>query len=294
MTDLDYPALWRSSNAASTACQWWFMFWVRVHLGLLATTGLVAAWNPTVPKTDQWVSGIVAGTMLAALLTGLGLKLAKLDDAWFRARAFAENAKGAAWRFMMKPKPAQQVDDEAEERNFLEELQQIRGRLPQIEKHLSAHDGGGDELTAKMREVRAMNTADRLALYRRYRLQDQIDWYRRKAKLNARAESKWFIAILAVEGLALVAAVVRLVESHEYNPTGAVAAVAACFVAWVQTKRFSDLSNTYGVASRDLNGLNTKADHVHDEAQLLAFVSEVEVAVSREHRLWVERRSAEA
>ncbi|CAG1008750.1 hypothetical protein PHYC_03610 [Phycisphaerales bacterium] len=291
MNDPDYPALWRSSNAASISCQRWFLVWVRVHLGLLGATGLIAAWNPIASATDRWVSGAVALTMFFALLTGLGLRVSKLDDTWFRARAFAENAKGAAWRFMTKPKPSTQPEDEAEEKNFLEELQQIRGRFPQMEKHLSAHDGDGAEITAKMREVRAMTVADRLTFYRQHRLMDQIQWYRAKAKVNAIAESRWFVAILAIEGLALVAAVVRMLSVHEYNPTGAVAAVAACFVAWVQTKRFSDLSNTYGVACRDLNGLNTKADHVHDEAQFQAFVNEVEVAVSREHRLWVERRS---
>lgn len=294
MTESDYPALWRSSSAASNACQWWFMFWVRFHLALLAVTGIVAAWTPSDPFDDKWASCIVVGTMLAALLTGLGLKLAKLDDSWFRARAFAENAKGAAWRFMMKPKPAVQSQDEDEEKNFLEELQQIRGRLPQIEKHLSAHDGGGSELTPRMREIRALGTLERLAIYRKHRLQDQIEWYRTKAKSNARAESRWFVLVLAVEGLAVGAAIARLLFPFDYNPTGAVAALAACFVAWIQTKRFSDLSNSYGVACRDLNGLNTKADHVHDETQLQTFVKEVELAVSREHRLWVERRSSDA
>lgn len=294
MTDEDYPALWKSSEAASRAAQRWFLLWVRLHLGLLVATGLVAAWNPTDPIADRWASGVVAGTMLAALLVGLGLKLAKLDDAWFRARAFAENAKGAAWRFMMKPKPTVAEENEAEEKAFLDELQQVRGRFPQIERHLSAHDAGGVELTPRMREVRVMNTVDRLDFYRLYRLRDQIDWYREKARSNARAESRWFVMIMVAEGLAIGAAVVRMLTTAEYHPAGAVAALAACMVAWVQTKRFSDLANTYGVACRDLNGLHTLAEHVHSEAQVQAFVGEVELAISREHRLWVERRSTVA
>jgi hypothetical protein len=292
MNGNDYPALWQASTNASAGCQRVYLFWVRLHLGLLAGTGVVAAWNPASVVADRGVAIAVGVMMLAALLIGLGLRIGKPDDAWFRARAFAENAKGAAWRFMMKPKPSDQAADEAEEKAFLEELQQVRGRFPQVERHLSKHDPGGEELTAKMREVRAMGLADRLAFYRKHRLQDQIDWYRKKAKINADAESRWFVIILVVEGLAIIAAVWRMMNTHEYNPTGAVAALTACFVAWVQTKRFSDLANTYGVACRDLNGLNTRAEHVHDEAQLQAFVDEVETAVSREHRLWVERRSA--
>jgi hypothetical protein len=264
---------------------------VRVHLGLLGATGLVAAWVPTGEKRDHIVSGTIALLMFAALIVGLVLRLAHMDDAWFRARAFAENAKGAAWRFMMKPKPTVVTEDEAEEKAFLEELQQIRGRFPQVERHLSKYDKGGKELTAKMREIRAMQIDDRLSFYLRSRLQDQIDWYRQKAKTNAEAESRWFALILIVEAVAIIAAVVRILTVHEYNPTGGIAAVAACCLAWTQTKRFSDLANTYGVACRDLNGLRTRAEHVHDEAAVQQFVAEVETAVSREHRLWLERRS---
>jgi hypothetical protein len=293
MTDADHPALWRSSSAAAQGCQWWFLFWVRVHLGLLAATGLVAAWVPADDKADHVVSGTIAFLMFAALIVGLVLRLAHMDDAWFRARAFAENAKGAAWRFMMKPRPSVVIEDEEEEKAFLEELQQVRGRFPQVEKHLSKYDRGGEELTAKMRNVRSLPIEERLTYYKQFRLQDQINWYRKKAKANANSESTWFALILVAEALAIVAAVIRILTLHEYNPTGGIAAVAACLLAWSQTKRFSDLANTYGVACRDLNGFRTRAEHVHDEVALQRFVSEVETAVSREHRMWVERRSGD-
>jgi hypothetical protein len=320
MKENDYPALWRSSTEAARAAQWWHFFWVRAHLGLLAATGLLAAWTPSVSvpdsngqrtleelataiaqteqghahavATDHVLSGLVAFLMFSALVVGLAVQLKPMDQAWFQARAFAENAKDGAWRFMMKPRPATQTEVEAEEKTFLDELQQIRGRFPQVEKHLSAHDGGGEELTPAMRDVRAKPVLERLAFYREHRLQDQIDWYRAKAKLNAGAESRWFVIVLIAEALAVVVATVRIFTASGYNPTGAIAAVAACFVAWRQAKRFGDLANTYGVACRDLNGLLTRAEHVHNEAQLSTFVEEVESAVSREHRLWVELRSA--
>jgi hypothetical protein len=227
--------------------------------------------------------------MFLALLIGLVLKMGGLDDAWFRARAFAENTKNAAWRFMMTPQPTDQADIEREERGFLEELQQIRGRFPQVEKHLSRFQDDGYEITTKMREVRALSTLDRLAYFKLHRLENQIGWYKKKAKMNATSEQRWFYAIIVADGLAVIFAVVRLLTDIEYNPTGGIAALAACLLAWTQTKRFSDLANTYGVASRDLNGLATRADHVHNEDELRAFVEEVDVAVSREHRLWVER-----
>ncbi len=294
MTAADLPALVRTSGAAAAGCQRWFFFWIRVQLGLIAATGLLSAWAPVDPDTDHYVSGLVALLMFLAFLVGLVLRLGRIDDDWFRARALAENGKSAAWRFMMRPRPPVLVDAEAEETVFLDELEQIRDRFPQIERHLSKYDGGGGEITEKMRQVKGLDCAERLAFYKQFRLQDQIGWYRTKAKINADAESNWSFALLAFEALAVVLAVVRILSIHEYNPTGAIAAIAACVLAWSQTKRFSDLANTYGVACRDLNGLLTRSDHVHDEQRLQALVAEVETAVSREHRLWVERRSAVA
>lgn len=289
MNHTDYPALYRCSDAASNSCQRWYMIALKSHLGLLAATGLIACWNPSLDEWEKAVSIGIALTMFLALLIGLVLKMGGLDDAWFRARAFAENTKNAAWRFMMSPKPADQADVEREEREFLEELQKIRDRLPQVERYLSQHQDDAREITEKMREVRALTTAERLEFFKEHRLQDQIGWYMRKAKMNAKSEQRWFYAIIAADGLAVIFAVVRLLIDVEYNPTGGIAALAACLLAWTQTKRFSDLSNTYGVASRDLNGLATRADHVHTEDELREFVEEVDVAVSREHRLWVER-----
>lgn len=289
MKPIDYPALYRCSDAASNSCQRWFMRAVKAHLILLAATGMIACWNPS---SDLWERAVAIGialTMFLALLVGLVLKMGRLDDNWFRARAFAENTKNAAWRFMMAPKPAEPYDDAQEERTFLEELQQIRNRFPQTEKLLCRHPQAGPEITAKMREVRSMATADRFEFFRKYRLRDQIDWYTKKSKLNAIAEQRWFYAIILADGLAVVFAVVRLLADVEYDPTGGIAALAACLLAWTQTKRFSDLSNTYGVARWDLNELESRADHVCGEDEVRAFVEEVDIVVSREHRLWIER-----
>ena len=142
-----------------------------------------------------------------------------------------------------------------------------------------------------MREARALPTDKRLALFNEHRVHDQIGWYMNKAKINARAEHRWFAAIIAADALAVAFAVIRLLSDSEYNPTGGIVAVAACLLAWTQTKRFSDLANSYGVAGRDLNGLATRADHVHSEEELQSFVDDVEQAISREHRLWIDKRS---
>ncbi|MFO0833736.1 MAG: SLATT domain-containing protein [Phycisphaerales bacterium] len=290
MNNADYPALWRSGDAASRTRQKTFLVLVRIHLSLLAATGLIAAWNPTDPLHEKIVSWSVAGTMLVALIVSFAIKQLKLDDAWFRTRAFAENAKEAAWRYMMHPPSAPDAGADPVRSAYLDTLQKIRERFPGLAKEIAAEGDTGAEITQRMQDVRAMSIADRCKLYLNDRIQDQLDWYASKAKVNAKAETRWFWFILAAEGTAVLAAIIRLTLVQEFNPTGGIAAMAACLVAWLQTKRFSDLANTYAVAALDLKMIKERYGQATTEETLFKLVDEAEAAISREHRLWVEKR----
>jgi hypothetical protein len=290
MTHEDYPALWRSGDAASRRHQKHFLLLVRIHLCLLAATGLIAAWNPSDPCNDKLVSWLVVATMLAALVVSFAIKQLKLDDAWFRTRAFAENAKEAAWRFMMQPCEGSGSGADDTRSAYLDTLQKIRGRFPGMDKEIATEGDTGAEITQKMQAARVMSIADRCKLYLQDRIQDQLVWYTDKARANAKAETRWFCIILALESLAVLAAIIRVSFAEEFNPTGGVAAIAACLVAWLQTKRFSDLANTYAVAANDLKMIKERYGQASTEDALHKLVDEAETAISREHRLWVEKR----
>ena len=290
MFDSDFPSLWRSSDAASVACQKRFLFMVRAHLSLLAATGLLAAWVPACPLYESIVSWMLAVTMLLALAVNFAIKLLKVDDAWFRTRAFAENAKGAAWRFMMRPTIGANDECDLAKQVFLDELDQVRRRFPQAVKEIAKHPMPGPEITEAMECVRKRSLKERAGIYHADRLQDQVSWYTRKAKFNFDAESKWFWIILGAEIVAVFLAFVRISLVRDYNPTGGLAAIAACCVAWLQTKRFSDLANTYSVASIDLKMIQERLGQVTVEEDLSKLVDDAENAISREHRLWVARR----
>lgn len=294
MKHADYPALWRSGDAASRTRQKTFLVLVRIHLTLLAATGLIAAWNPTDPLHETIVSWSVVGTMLVALIVSFAIKQLKLDDAWFRTRAFAENAKEAAWRFMMHPPSSSESGGDPIRSAYLDTLQRIRERFPGLAKEIAVEGDTGAEITQRMLDVRAMSIGDRCELYLHHRVQDQVDWYARKAKANASAETRWFWMILGAEGTAILAAIVRLTFVQEFNPTGGIAAMAACLVAWLQTKRFSDLANTYAVAALDLKLIKERYGQATTEEALSKLVDEAETAISREHRLWVEKRIGSA
>jgi hypothetical protein len=228
--------------------------------------------------------------MFVALIVSFAIKQLKLDDAWFMTRALAENAKEAAWRFMMHPDCVPGANVDAVKTAYLDTLQRIRKRFPRSAKEIVSEGDTGAEITPRMQAVRAMSTVDRCNLYLKERVHDQVGWYASRAKANLRAETIWFWVILVAEGIAVLAAIVRLSVVHEFNPTGGVVAVAACFVAWLQTKRFSDLANTYAVAFEDLKMIGDRYGEAMTEEALQKLVDEAETAISREHRLWVEKR----
>lgn len=71
-----------------------------------------------------------------------------------------------------------------------------------------------------------------------------------------------------------------------YNPVGPLATVAASFVAWNQTKRHKELSQSYVMTARELSELEATAPRVTDEGSLASFVTDTEYMISREHTMW--------
>src|SRR5262245_40759962 len=228
MTAADQPALWRSSDAAAIRCQNRYLLWTRVHLAVLGATGLIAAWSPLDKTWNRTVSGSVALLMFGALVLGLYLRGARIDDRWFHARALAENVKAAAWLYMMAPSVGGAGETDAD-KEFLDALSRFRERSIRVERDLVGQETAAGEITPRMREIRSLAPRERLATYDTFRLRDQIDWYRLRAQQNEKAESAWSALILVIEALAVVAAVTRLLTVHEYDPTGGIAAVAAGF-----------------------------------------------------------------
>ncbi len=278
------PAILQSSSAAARAYQRSYLRWLGAHLLLLGATAFLSAWSPRDLPLAHRVDGLIAILMFFALVLTLTLKLAALDDRWFRTRAIAESVKAATWRFVMRPGGAEDAE------SFLDELHQLRRRFPRMDAHIARFGVSGDEITPAMLRLRSMTLAERTDVYSTHRLQDQIDWYRESAKANAVADSISFRAITVLEVLAIIAAASRMFVIREYNPTGAVAALSACLLAWSQAKKFSELAGAYSAAHSDLNELKSRAQGVQSEADLARLVNDVEAVVSREHRSWVARR----
>ena len=91
----------------------------------------------------------------------------------------------------------------------------------------------------------------------------------------------------------LVAALLRatLVFDPEIDPLSVFATLAIAATAWLQTRQFQTLATSYGIAGQELGVIAIRLPHIDTESAWSAFVRDAEAAISREHTLWLTRRT---
>ncbi len=157
------------------------------------------------------------------------------------------------------------------------------GSLRQLQVGLNS-----EEITAYMQQQREGDWGARRTLYVRERIEDQIEWYGRKATQNNRYARLWFLAALATQ-IAAAGFACQLIlrpESH-WNLISFFTTVAASSVGWSQAKRHEELQTTYQLAVGEL--IEIKESQVATggtEAEFVEAIVSGEGAISREHTVW--------
>lgn len=291
MNDDDFPALFRCADAASLRAQWWYLSLARAHLGALVVVSLVSGISGLTSDSQGLQALFVAVIMAIAIVMALVNHGCRFKQKWFQCRAVAETVKSAAWRYVMKR------DDNTDAANaavaeFQDQLRDLSRRFPGVRKWLTAGRTDEPVVSGAMRAVRVLPLNDRRNLYVQERLKDQRLWYARKAQYNVRQEHVWLALMVLAQAAALVWAYLHWHYLWRFNAIGGLSAVAAAFVAWTQTKRHAELGDSYAAAAADLEIAEAGVEAIRDEGALGQFVEDVEGACSREHSLWLARRTA--
>jgi hypothetical protein len=293
---VDYPALYYAADASSSGGQRRYKRLVRIELTALVVGAAIAA-LPTLPELGavfgpitSAVPGLTAASFLLALGTRLANRQAAYDSDWFDGRAVAETVKSQAWLYMMRVTPYDVVEADRMFANALTAVLHARPRLRRALDHGRSHP---TQISGQMRAARIASLESRLDLYSRERLTQQADWYRTQAIANEHAATNWFRGTLAAEiaaaGMAVIAIFVP--DAFAGSIMGFFAAVAAAFTASAQLGRHDELSKSYALACQELLVISSLTEGTADEARLSALVRDGEAAISREHTMWVMKRS---
>ena len=273
--------MFHAADAAAQSAQRWYLRLSACRLWALVAVAALAA---AVSLIDRWSAYIALIPIGIAVFAEIILMTRRLERRWYQARAVAESAKTLTWRYQVGDRPLglQMTDGEAD----AELIARLRALLTEF-RDLSLPATNRDQVTAEMRRLRALPLQERIAAYKKGRIEDQRAWYADRAEWN-RKRADWYqagliIIELAAFGTALVTALLGLSISF-YS---LLAALAVAGVGWLQIRQHRSTADSYALASHELSAINSTFDSVDGEDAWEDFVDQGEGAISREHTLWL-------
>ena len=281
----DLPGLFREADRAALVSQ--KRYYTVSRISLIAAVVAAIGSAASIDVTDSLdLGGAVSGV---AFLVGGALTLylfwQRPDRVWYENRAVAESIKTLVWQFCMRGGSFDRstADDE---RLFAREIADMVRAMRYAGLVVT---GKNEEVTANMRAVRRLPLADRQAIYREQRTDDQNRYYARKAEENRVRARRWFLAAIAFHAAGVVLAWLKAVNVVDADLLGIAATAAASALAWVQTRDSQNLAEMYRVAANELAVIG-ELEQPGDPQAWSAHVGNGERAISREHTLWLARR----
>lgn len=289
LEESDLPGVFESADAISKEGQRDYLKWTRGRLQLALAAALFGGIAATVDshgRVEKTAAALALTAFIAALLTEIHLLRDKPEERWYNGRALAESVKTLAWRYMAgaAPFPPSLPDDEA--RDVL--LTRIHDLT--TEANLPGLTFGQAQVTDRMREVRALDFADRKSAYLALRVADQEGWYNAKARLNKQNSGKWRSILILFEVLGVATSTVSLLDLADVDASSVVAAAIAAAGAWLEVKQYDNLSSAYSLTATELGFVRMTGENVTTEPDWSRYVVSAEQAISREHTMWLARR----
>ena len=289
MTSEDYPALFRSADAASNAQQRLLLILIATEYAFLFVAAILFM-DIFVGATFYLFYALVFLGALAVLLTRT---LMKPEQRWYRCRALAESVKTLTWRYVMRAQPFSGASDLLVARvEFGGQLRAVLDENRATAEIIASDWSDGQQITPEMDRIRELDLAGRKNLYTADRIQEQRSWYTRKASANKTVATRWVCVGVAAYVIAIVLALSRIeFQDWHFWPIEPVIVFASSVIGWMQIKRHNELGAAYTVTAHEIGLILPKAGAATNEDEFSEFVNDAEKAFSREHTLWIVRQS---
>jgi hypothetical protein len=280
----DYRGWGKLARDLQTETQRWNLAAVVLVIAA-AVFGAVASGAPE--AWSSWVAGAAAIASAVGAYLGKQIVGSGNEEAWIQARAAAEGIKSECYRYAARagayapdPSASKADTDAAAAKAFLT-------RTTEIAKAATAHGlvradnpvpGGGDK-----REPPDAMAKD---WYGKFRIQDQIDYYRDAIARNQAAARKLWWTAFAAGLLAVLFGAAGIASAPRFAPwIGAATTVAAAIAAYGLIDRRKYLIASYAAMRSSLEqivGLDTAAP-----MKLPDVVTMTEDLLDGEHKAWL-------
>ena len=281
----EFPPLFEAADAASNAAQRRFLVALAGNLVSLIAAAIFSVLNLPTP----WFALSYTLILLLSLILTIYLEVIRPQQVWYSARALAESLKTISWRFMMRAEPFESSDI-VSRKAFVESGRKILKANAHASTYAVSYSGS-QMIPDHMLQVRALSLRDRKQIYQEQRIDDQRLWYQQKSHSSNRSRLYWSAILIGTNAFAIISAAYKIVSpGSEHVPTDILIAMSAAILAWVQTRRFHELTSSYTLTAHEIILVNETMPIVDDERSFSLFVADAENAFSREHTQWQARR----
>lgn len=286
---LEYPSLYSLSSDVSGKNQ-------KVYKGLTKATLICLVAASFFDVLLNYCSAAILLTCLAAIASVVLWLIADKGSSyefWFDARALTESIKTASWRFAMCAEPygLNLSLDEANQL-FLQEIEEMMKQEKRVFDRFdySQSNTCASASTESMIMIRGFSWEEKKKLYLSQRVIDQKNWYSSKSRINEKSKERLAILVVLLQVVTIILVIIAMLG---YIPSfaGAVLTLISSLLTWSQVQQRSLLSHSYGVAAKELALIEGKFKLVNNAQELSSMVEQAELAMSREHTLWVSRNS---
>lgn len=284
----EYPALYQTAGEMSAESQSATLNLIRTEYVLLFVASILSM-NWSSHSSYFVISAVV---LLASLGVLIKRNSEKPEQGWYRGRALAESIKTSCWRYCMRADPFGDADriekPRSEFRNHLLEILRAN-RL--ICDRMPPDSLAKEQIPDSMQAVRALSIEKRKAFYLKYRIQEQREWYARKAGANRKAGRRWGRIAVGAYVVAICLALSRIAYPNwELWPIEPVIVFASSIIGWTQVKKFNELASSYALTAHEIGIIQGNIAAITTEPSFAEFINDAEQAFSREHTQWVARQ----
>lgn len=288
----DFPAVFQAADQHAARTQKQYFRMLAAQYFCLFVASLLTLISGTIDQTLALT--LYFALLVSGALAALNLGTSKPNENWYRFRALAESCKTLSWRYMMGSEPFTLQLDAAKTQALLAERLHELVSFQQLGPGLLIACGEAEEqATPAMHSVRQQDFAQRKEIYLANRIDNQMNWYKMKARHNQRASKISLFAIVMVYLVAMGATGLQLYQPFYTGQVLWIAepllVLAASVLGFAQAKRFSELSASYALTALEIQKLRTGFVPIADEPTFVAYVNTAEDAFSREHTQWIAR-----
>lgn len=282
----NYPAIYKAADKLSNKYQKWYLWSIRVFLGLIVILALQGIKIKIINNVPEDFTLIIVGLLIIVTFI---IAFWDLNKVWYSARALAESIKTISWRFMTKAEPYKEKLSVKEE--FIKDIRQIINQNHTIVEKMGHYALDEDQITEKMQQIRNSSLSERIEYYKNARIENQLAWYKKRTKSFNLIANIWFVILIAILGVSFF---VLIINNSRVLITNVVPqllpALVGSILTWIQTKKYKEVAAAYTQTAHEIGFLKTKISEIEEEEQFSKFVSDAENAFSREHTQWAARR----